>query len=108
MKIAKKREFRPKRKQPCYRLVDLLAQMPAGRIELSPELQAWENMRPVGREFWADIIRLSPADQERFAQALLSPPQPSPALKRALAHRKSFASVLTSMPNVGDDNDFQR
>jgi uncharacterized protein (DUF1778 family) len=27
---------------------------------------------------------LSLADQERFAQALLSPPKPSPALRRAI------------------------
>jgi uncharacterized protein (DUF1778 family) len=37
----------------------------------------------------ADVIRLSLADQETFARALLSPPQPAPALKRAFArHRK--------------------
>jgi uncharacterized protein (DUF1778 family) len=37
----------------------------------------------------AEVIRLSMADQERFAQALLSPPEPTPALKRAFArHRK--------------------
>lgn len=35
----------------------------------------------------AEIIRLSLADQECFAQALLSPPQPSPALERAFARR---------------------
>lgn len=33
----------------------------------------------------AEIIRLSLADQQRFAEALLSPPPPSPALKRAMA-----------------------
>lgn len=54
MKIAKKREFRPKRNRPRYRLADLLAQMPPGRIELTDEQKAWENMRPVGREFGAD------------------------------------------------------
>ena len=32
----------------------------------------------------AEVIRLSLADQECFAQALLSPPQPAPALERAL------------------------
>lgn len=31
----------------------------------------------------AQIIRLSVEDQERFAQALLEPPAPSPALERA-------------------------
>ena len=37
----------------------------------------------------AEVIRLSMADQECFAQALLSPPQPTPALERAFArHRK--------------------
>jgi len=35
----------------------------------------------------AEVIRLSRADQERFAQALLSPPLPSPALERAFARR---------------------
>lgn len=35
----------------------------------------------------AGVIRLSLADQECFAQALLSPPQPSPALERAFARR---------------------
>jgi uncharacterized protein (DUF1778 family) len=30
----------------------------------------------------ADVIRLSLADQECFAQALLSPPQPTPALEK--------------------------
>lgn len=35
----------------------------------------------------AEIIRLSLADQECFAQALLSPPAPSAALKRAFARR---------------------
>ena len=35
----------------------------------------------------ANVIRLSMADQEYFAQALLSPPQPAPALKRAFARR---------------------
>lgn len=36
----------------------------------------------------SDVIRLSLADQECFAQALLSPPAPAPALKRAFARRK--------------------
>ncbi|AVB17716.1 MULTISPECIES: DUF1778 domain-containing protein [Pseudomonas syringae group] len=38
----------------------------------------------------ADVIRLSMADQECFAQALLSPPQPAPALKRAFARRSKL------------------
>jgi uncharacterized protein (DUF1778 family) len=33
----------------------------------------------------AEVIRLSLADQQRFAQALLSPPKPTPALRRAMA-----------------------
>lgn len=37
----------------------------------------------------AEIVRLSLADQECFAQALLSPPKPAPALVLAFArHRK--------------------
>ena len=38
----------------------------------------------------ADIIRLSLADQECFAHALLSPPEPAPALKRAFARRQKL------------------
>ena len=38
----------------------------------------------------ADIIRLSMADQECFAQALLSPPKPTPALERAFARRNKL------------------
>lgn len=38
----------------------------------------------------ADVIRLSLADQACFAQALLSPPQPSPALKRAFNRRSKL------------------
>ena len=38
----------------------------------------------------AEVLRLSRADQERFAQALLSPPAASPALKRAVARRRSL------------------
>ncbi|GHU28077.1 hypothetical protein AGMMS50256_09390 [Betaproteobacteria bacterium] len=33
----------------------------------------------------AEVIHLSMADQQRFAEALLSPPSPSPALRRAMA-----------------------
>jgi len=33
----------------------------------------------------ADIVRLSLGDQQRFAKALLAPPRPSAALKRAIA-----------------------
>ena len=36
-----------------------------------------------------EVLRLSLEDQERFAEALLSPPKAAPALKRAFArHRK--------------------
>ncbi|MCC6373464.1 MAG: DUF1778 domain-containing protein [Moraxellaceae bacterium] len=38
----------------------------------------------------ADVIRLSLADQECFAQVLLSPPQPTPALERAFARRQKL------------------
>ena len=38
----------------------------------------------------ADVIRLSLADQECFAQALLSPPQPVPALERAFTRRNKL------------------
>ena len=38
----------------------------------------------------AEVIRLSLSDQECFAQALLSPPQPSPALERAFARRSKL------------------
>lgn len=38
----------------------------------------------------AEVVRLSLADQECFAKALLSPPQPSPALKRAFARRSKL------------------
>ena len=38
----------------------------------------------------AEVIRLSLADQECFAQALLSPPAPAPALKRAFARRSKL------------------
>ncbi len=38
----------------------------------------------------AEIIRLSLADQECFAQAILSPPPPSPALERAFVRRSEL------------------
>ena len=41
----------------------------------------------------AEVIRLSLADQECFAQALLAPPRPAPALKRAFARRRKLISV---------------
>lgn len=38
----------------------------------------------------ADVIRLSLADQAAFADALLAPPKPTPALKRAFARRRKL------------------
>jgi uncharacterized protein (DUF1778 family) len=38
----------------------------------------------------AEVMRLSRADQECFAQALLAPPPPSPALERAFARRSKL------------------
>ncbi|MDS4030949.1 MAG: DUF1778 domain-containing protein [Candidatus Contendobacter sp.] len=38
----------------------------------------------------AEVIRLSLADQECFARALLSPPPPNPALERAFARRRKL------------------
>ena len=38
----------------------------------------------------AEAVRMSLADQECFAQALLSPPSPSPALDRAFARRSKL------------------
>ncbi|OCQ51934.1 hypothetical protein Ppb6_03049 [Photorhabdus australis subsp. thailandensis] len=35
----------------------------------------------------SEVLRLSLVDQEYFAQALLNPPEPTPALKRAFARR---------------------
>ncbi|MCK9983910.1 MAG: hypothetical protein AzoDbin1_00382 [Azoarcus sp.] len=38
----------------------------------------------------AEVVRLSLAAQERFAEALLSPPEPVPAMKRAFDHRRKL------------------
>ena len=39
----------------------------------------------------AEIIRLSVEDQRRFVEAILNPPEPTPALRRAFQrHRKLF------------------
>lgn len=38
----------------------------------------------------AEVIRLSSADQECLAQALISPPKPGPALGRAFARRRKL------------------
>jgi len=38
-----------------------------------------------------EILRLSVEDQRRFAEAILNPPEPTPALRRAFArHRELF------------------
>ena len=38
----------------------------------------------------AEVIRLSRADQACFAQALMSPPKPVPALERAFSRRSKL------------------
>ena len=38
----------------------------------------------------AEVIRLTLADQESFANALLAPPKPVPALKRAFTRRRKL------------------
>ena len=40
-----------------------------------------------------ETIRLSLADQERFARALLAPPEPAPALRRAFARRRQLLAA---------------
>ena len=41
----------------------------------------------------AGVVRLSMQDQTRFAQALLAPPLPAAALKRAFGRRKKLVSA---------------
>ena len=41
----------------------------------------------------AGVLRLSLADQESFAQALLAPPKPNAALKRAFSRRKKLITA---------------
>ena len=41
----------------------------------------------------ASVLALTLADQERFARALLSPPKPPPALKRAFARRRKMIAA---------------
>jgi len=36
----------------------------------------------------AEVIHLSAEDQRRFAEAILDPPEPTPALRRAFEHRR--------------------
>ncbi len=40
----------------------------------------------------AEVIRLSQADSQRFAEALLSPPRPTPALERAIERRRRLVA----------------
>jgi uncharacterized protein (DUF1778 family) len=40
-----------------------------------------------------EVIRLSLADQEHFAQALLSPPKAAPALERAFVRHRKLLSA---------------
>jgi uncharacterized protein (DUF1778 family) len=41
----------------------------------------------------AEVIRLSQADSRRFAEALLSPPPPTPALERAFERRRRLVTA---------------
>jgi uncharacterized protein (DUF1778 family) len=38
----------------------------------------------------SEVLRLSLADQQCFAQALLAPPKPTPALERAFGRRRNL------------------
>lgn len=38
----------------------------------------------------AEVVRLSQADSQRFAEAILSPSPPAPALERAFARRREL------------------
>lgn len=38
----------------------------------------------------AEIVRLSVEDQRRFAEAILNPPKPTPALRRAFKRRREL------------------
>lgn len=40
-----------------------------------------------------EVVRMSLADQQQFAEALLSPPEPSPALKRAFERHQRLLDV---------------
>ena len=40
----------------------------------------------------SEVVRLSLADQEKFTKALLAPPKPAPALKRAFARQHKLIS----------------
>lgn len=38
----------------------------------------------------AEVVRLSVEDSRRFAEAILDPPEPAPALKRAFNHHREL------------------
>jgi uncharacterized protein (DUF1778 family) len=48
----------------------------------------------------AEIIRLSLADQSFFAEALLSPPEPNPALQRAFVRRQKLLKTACAVPAI--------
>ncbi len=48
----------------------------------------------------AEIIRLSLADQSFFAEGLLSPPEPNPALQRAFARRQKLLKTACAVPAI--------
>jgi uncharacterized protein (DUF1778 family) len=41
----------------------------------------------------AEVVRLSVEDQARFAAAILDPPEPTEALRRAFAHRRELGGA---------------
>jgi uncharacterized protein (DUF1778 family) len=53
-----------------------------------------DSLRTVARKVVEDatILRISIEDQTNFANALLNPPEPNAALKRAFAHRKRLGA----------------
>ena len=77
-------------KTPRYTRAELLAQCDptAPRPE---DMAIGDSVQPVGRERdeggERGVLAMAPADQNRFAIALLSPPPPAPALDRAVARR---------------------
>ena len=40
----------------------------------------------------AEVVRLSVEDSRRFAEAVLAPPEPAPALRRAFQHHRRLVS----------------
>ena len=65
----------------------LLQKIP-GKMQLFVPVCPYSRCRSPKLE--AATVRLSLADQECFAQALLSPPQPAPALDRAFERRRKL------------------